>query len=446
MGTNFVNPFGAAISGMQETLNRHEMQRRNDVAEAEKAKELALKVEADNRAKAAAAMALQTQQAALDAQQRGQALSDIELAGAGGNLTGDAAARANKYLPFMVEPQTTAPALTPDEQNMPGPLDIPGGATDDQTAKIVKQDGSVRSKGTPKQQAIDHIMHTPTLSTREIAAALMGAGDNISTAEADMLAPKDKDVRVFRYNLKGDLEESKPDVGWTEHKGPLPEKYKLINERDPNQNQGNPYVGFSAVTGQGVLGLTFNKKTGQWEQTRIADNRPGAGDVKDLANALNVNDLIRDIKSEYDPAKIGVVMGRLKNLDQKYWGADADYAKLKQNLTTLGNTIIQLRTGAQMSVQEAERILSEIANETLPPTTFMARLNEMDKQYREYVAFRSQLAYGRTTAENVTDLTHGVVPTSPVTGASDTPRTPAAPEMEEYTVGGVKFRRPKGSK
>lgn len=426
----FFNPFAAFVSGVQEGQARQEEQRRRDVEEKRVADELVMRQAADKRAADAAALQAQVTQANLDKQMRETALQDLNLAGVGGELQGDAKTRVQKFLPAMVSvmPQevTQGAQIGEDENGVP-------------QYEVKTTPERVISKGTPQQIAIQNILDNPDLGDEQKAAVLMQAGVDINSAEAKMLMGEPKTTTLlfdpvkrmlFQQDEKGEY--TKPFVGQ------LSEKYKILNAHDPNQNQGMPFAGFAFNSGQGLLGLTFNKETGGWEQTRIADTRPGEGAQKDISNAMGVNSLIDKIKGEYTPAKIGVIMGRLNNLDQKYWGNDPDYATLKQNLTTLGNTIIQLRTGAQMSVQEAERILAEVASETLPPATFMARLNELEKQYDQYLANRAKIAFGRVTPDEVTGMVNGAAPTA--TGTTPAPTSTAKP-AEWEVVNGVRMRK-----
>lgn len=214
---------------------------------------------------------------------------------------------------------------------------------------------------------------------------------------------------------------------WDPITGDIPKDAQLIVEPADGQQGGQPYF-IPVTTAQGLY--AFNARTGGLD-TRLGDLKPGEGAGKDLSSAMGVNQQIDTIKKEFNPAKIGVIAGRLGNLNQAVWGSDPEYARFKNELTTLGNTIIQLRTGAQMSVQEAQRILSEIANEKLPVSTFVARLDRMEELYDQYLANRAKVAYGRTTKEDIDKMV------APPAGASVAGKKPTegmtpAQKLEYY--------------
>ena len=434
---NFVSPGAHMADGMRSYLLEREMQRRAEVAEAEQRENLKLRQAADARAATAAtsneqtaALQREAAQAALTRGQRGDVVARAAAGGVGGDIPPELQEEMARLAPEMM--QKTPATFQQGAQTAVSEDDIPTYA--------VEQTAPERNvfKGTPEQRIFKELQDNPDMTARDIMLKLKGAGMDLSAGDAKILAGEDetetswqrfngtragsKENEMFMVNPK--TREIKDSQGNT-----------VTDKITPVEGQeGMAFAGFTGQTAQGVQGFTFNKKTGQWTQTRMGDLRPGATAERELNNGILVNNLIGDIEDGYTPEKVGVIAGRLKNLDQKYWGSDPEYASLKQNLTTLANTIIQLRTGAQMSVQEAERIANEVANETLPPVTFMARMKELKEQYREYVQIRAKTSYGRMTTGDVDtlmetgglNLSDGAAPGTTPKPAGAAPVTPAA--------------------
>jgi len=191
-----------------------------------------------------------------------------------------------------------------------------------------------------------------------------------------------------------------PDTG----KPSLYQKYsdgtiKVIGQPVPSDsNGGNPY--FTPVqTADGIQ--VFNSRTGRFEG-RLGDSKPGDTAGRVLADARTTLNLIKTIESKLTPEKIGPITGRYKTLEEGILGKDPDFTELASQISTLQNTVINLRTGAQMSNYEAERILKEIAGVNLPFATAVARLKTSRVYFEEFLKNREDAAYGRRPSETVT--------------------------------------------
>ena len=190
-----------------------------------------------------------------------------------------------------------------------------------------------------------------------------------------------------------------PDTG----KPSLYQKYsdgtiKVIGQPVPSDsNGGNPY--FTPVqTTDGIQ--VFNSRTGRFEG-RLGDSKPGDTAGRVLADARTTLNLIKTIESKLTPEKIGPITGRYKTLEEGILGKDPDFTELASQISTLQNTVINLRTGAQMSNYEAERILKEIAGVNLPFATAVARLKTSRVYFEEFLKNREDAAYGRRPSETV---------------------------------------------
>lgn len=440
---NFTNVGAAMGDSLRQHMMEREAQRRFELEQVAKAEELKLRQAADTRAAMAqeeaaktAALNRQAMQGNIDRAAKGDTAAEIEALGVGGEVSGELLERARRMTPHMIGMQpgavTQGAQLADDAEGIP-------------QYEVSSAPDKAVSKGSRRQQILKQAQENPNMTAKDLVIAFKEIGEDLTAGEANLLTGKDNDVSWQRFN--GTREGSKDhEVFFANPKKPGEivdsAGQKVQGKVTPVSgagSEGMPFAFFPMQTGTGWTMNVGDRRTGDVNTQRVGDLRPGATAERELENGILVNNLIADIGKEYNPAKVGVLTGRLKNIDQQYWGSDPEYAKFKQNLTTLGNTIIQLRTGAQMSIQESSRILNEIANETLPPATFAARLAELQEQYREYVQVRAKLGFGRTTDADITSLTEtGALPA----GAPAVPS--ATPEYEESVVNGVKVRRRKG--
>lgn len=386
---DFLNPGAMMFQSLQEFLARQdadELRKQQEVrAQADlKLRERGMALDEEN----AAAIRQQREAAAAELERKTK-FANAELLTPGQTLTGrenipeELTTRQTtlpaRTLPMVAGPELSAPMVAPQTL---GPV-----AT-----------GARTFTGTPQQQRAEKYFNDPLVpdSIRNYMKARQVAGDENLPYQLFEGVQNKPVVRVSHDRKNLELWNKGK---WEPLTGDVPKDAQLIIEPDPEAGQqgDRPYF----IPYQSAEGLVaFDTRTGS-VGGRLADLKPGETAGKDIANALGVQKQIQDIKKEYDPAKIGVIMGRIKNLDQKYWGSDPDYARFKSMLATLGNTVIQLRTGAQMSIDEAKRIIEEVANEKLPPSSFKARIDRMEELYDQYLANRAKVAYGRTTKEDV---------------------------------------------
>jgi hypothetical protein len=186
---------------------------------------------------------------------------------------------------------------------------------------------------------------------------------------------------------------------------------QLVND-DPAEGAGGSGRGFviPVQTGNGVIVL--DGRTGK--PIDRYDLKPGEGAQENLTRAKMVLYDIGQIEQSFTPARVGPLKGRYNTMQLALVGeaGDAGLADMQSTISTLQNTVINLRTGAQMSEPEAQRIMKEIPSMNLPPDVFMARLNKAKQYFGEYLNTRSTMAYGR-----------GTVPTN-AAGAGMTPAPP----------------------
>jgi hypothetical protein len=171
---------------------------------------------------------------------------------------------------------------------------------------------------------------------------------------------------------------------------------QLVNDDPTNSGGGKSFV-IPVQTGNGVIVL--DGRTGQ--PISRYDLKPGDTAQENMTRAKMVLYDIGQIENSFTPDRVGPLMGRYKTMQLALVGeaGDAGLADMQSTISTLQNTVINLRTGAQMSEPEAQRIMKEIPSMNLPPDVFMARLRQAKQYFAEYLNTRSTMAYGRGTVK-----------------------------------------------
>ena len=168
----------------------------------------------------------------------------------------------------------------------------------------------------------------------------------------------------------------------------------------PESGGGSPYF-VPVQTGEGII--PFNTRTGNYVEPNRKDLRPSASAEVDLTRVQSTLYQVKEIRNLFTPERVGPLKGRYKTMQLALVGelGEEGLADFQSATATLGNTVINLRTGAQMSEPEAQRILKEIPNMNLPPDVYLARLGRAEDYFQEWYRNRAKLAFGRTTKEDV---------------------------------------------
>lgn len=185
-------------------------------------------------------------------------------------------------------------------------------------------------------------------------------------------------------------------------------------------------------TGNGIEVLDAHN--GRYVEGLRRDLKPGEGAQDAITKAGSVLYQIGEIAREFSPDRVGVLKGRYKTMQLALVGEAgvAGLAEFQSQINTLKNTVINLRTGAQMSEPEAARILSEVPDFTNPPDVFMARLEHAKNYFTDWMQRRAKMAYGRQTTADIDKMVGGPMAPSPSHGA--TPAATPAPPKSRYQV------------
>lgn len=229
-------------------------------------------------------------------------------------------------------------------------------------------------------------------------------------------------VAEYEYYVEQVKAAGQKPLTFTQYQDEDANRKKLAN----NGAGGAPYI-IPVSTGNGIMG--FNTRTGQFDESSRHDLKPSATAESDITKAQSTLYQISKIERLFSPDRIGPLKGRYNNMQLALVGemGDQGLADMSTALSTLQNTVINLRTGAQMSEPEAARILNEIPNMNLPPDTFVAKLASAKDYFENWMSNRAKNAYGRNTPADVDNIVkgRGVTPTAP--SAAPAPGAPAKP-------------------
>lgn len=187
------------------------------------------------------------------------------------------------------------------------------------------------------------------------------------------------------------------------------------------------------TTGQGVI--PFNARTGQFDDAGRKDLRPSATAEENITKAQSVLYQLDQIGGMYTPDRVGPLKGRYNTMQLAVMGemGDQGLAEMQASIAGLKNTVINLRTGAQMSEPEAARILQEVPDFNLPPDVFVARMNRAKAYFGDYLSKRAKLAFGRTTSADVDAMIGGGLTPAPSHAPGAAGETaPAAPVRRKF--------------
>lgn len=170
----------------------------------------------------------------------------------------------------------------------------------------------------------------------------------------------------------------------------------FLNE-EQKKSGGTPY--FTSVQMADGVHL-LDARTGR--TTRIGDLKPSESAGASIAMSRSVLSLMGDIMKDYTPARmkeIGFLSGRWKTLREGVEGGDREFALFAQQVNALRNTILVMRSGAQVTEGEAARVLAELPSLDTPPSSFEARMKGTHRELSTILANREAVAYGRTPPE-----------------------------------------------
>lgn len=268
------------------------------------------------------------------------------------------------------------------------------------------------------------------------------------------LDPSSREAQALRYEINTgkaapagmfDKQQTSPDiteyeyyVDQTKKAGGAPISFQdwqkqAANLKNPtNAGGGQPYY-IPVTTGSGIK--PFNARTGKFLEDGRQDLRPSATAEENITKAQSTLYLLDQIGQQFTPDRVGPLVGRYKTMQLALQGeaGDKGLADMQSTVSALKNTVINLRTGAQMSEPEAQRILQEVPDFNLPPDVFVARMNTAKRYFSDYLSKRAKLAFGRTTAGDVDQMVTPALGHTPgETAPASLAAAPVAPVRRKY--------------
>ena len=164
----------------------------------------------------------------------------------------------------------------------------------------------------------------------------------------------------------------------------------------------------------------YNPETGVTEKTAVNKRELAPGEVIGQAPppaAMRTQATeteaalggLAELRTLYKPEWVGPLAGRIAKTKTLTTGGEPGQAEFLSQIATVRNRVIKAITGAQMSEPEARRIMEQIPDETLPPSTFEARMNATEKNYQMLLDIIRRRGTGGTPA----------APRTPAAGAGD---------------------------
>lgn len=399
---NFASTAGTIGDALHDMMAERESQRLKQAAEARQAEELRLQQEQDKRAAALAvdnaktsALNRQVAEENLTRGQRTDVQKRLAETGMGGEVSGDLLTQAQKLTPESLKvtqshEQNTLPAFTVSPQ------------TGERTQFSQETPFTVADKttyaGTHEERSNHELAGKigSAKSRQEAVQIAIDAGKTPAEATTLVNTLMKQQETPMRWDPKdGTLEIMTPSGEWMKHKGPLPENYKILNEKDPNAMGG----GLSTKLFQDATGTYLAKTdaTGNTVMERVGGLRPFAGQAAATTTGTAAVVLGNNIAGMVDPEWVGPLKGRYNSMVSAYTDTmgPQGYRFFEAQVNNYKNQAIKAITGAQMSEPEAVRIMKALPDVNLPPETFAARLAAFNSQLETATQIAQMYSEGR---------------------------------------------------
>jgi hypothetical protein len=133
--------------------------------------------------------------------------------------------------------------------------------------------------------------------------------------------------------------------------------------------------------------------------------------VASLNTVMNQTERINDLVKNVD---IGPLTGRKQSVEQYFGSASPEFTKLKSNLKSLLANYTKALSGAQVSEQEAQRLMQIIPSENDPIETFIPKLQAFQEMIStQQTDFMDSIRSGQPLKRSVIDKMLGKAPKQP---------------------------------
>lgn len=116
---------------------------------------------------------------------------------------------------------------------------------------------------------------------------------------------------------------------------------------------------------------------------------PAATQMTEIGNLQDFTNQLDRIEEMFDGSYVGPIQGRV-GAAKEATGIDTDTneSRFRQVTKDIGDTLLRLRSGAQINEQEYQRLLKVVPHANLPEDVFMARLKELRRAINQKMETR----------------------------------------------------------
>lgn len=176
------------------------------------------------------------------------------------------------------------------------------------------------------------------------------------------------------------------------------------------QGQSRPYY---QITQSAQGPQVFDARTGQLRDAGI-DNKPSDTTADFLANTQQILRDFDTVERNFDPRMVGPIAGRWNTLSQALVGGDPTLTEMYTAASRIGNQLLKIRSGSQVTDGEMTRLANELMDRNQPPSVFLGRLSSARAAVENIYRDRASLSFGRTSSGDVDRMTTQQAPTAPV--------------------------------
>jgi len=124
-----------------------------------------------------------------------------------------------------------------------------------------------------------------------------------------------------------------------------------------------------------------------------------------------LRDALGRVKLTYKPEYVGFISGRLGKIGEKTIGVDERQSRFYSDVAQMRNTLVYLLSGKQINEQEYERLKEQMPVETMPVSTFQARMENFEKTIDSIISNRRKAMGGYKKPETTKEETKKVIGT-----------------------------------
>jgi hypothetical protein len=181
------------------------------------------------------------------------------------------------------------------------------------------------------------------------------------------------------------------------------EGIKADNRPDKTQNvpidMGDGNVKYGSIQTDPNTGEVKVVMTNATPPRSAATQRITSGDRQYLTEAEGLTKVINDIEKNFDEGFVGPIAGRIGEAKSVTVGNSPKEASFRAAVSSLKNQLLKLRSGAAVTDQEFERILSELPTENDPTENFKQKLRQTKENVDLLKTTRTNLQGGATTGK-----------------------------------------------